>query len=299
MNEKDMNVFEDEEIVEMYKANVQTAGPDMEKLWNRIESAVDASERNEETLKREKIKSSGRNNIMRFVVTAAALAVVAYAGVKIYNSRIEKDNGGSTGISEFEKDNTLNNGSSEKKGVNTADNESPEHSVNAAEKTAPKEENKENASIDNDNTDTQNGLTKSSDTKNDPFLLDSSEKVVLVKIVKMSAENKAYGWFVDDLGSVYTFSGVDASEKNKVYEVLETLTEKQDPVYSVGEDTLRKITKLAGDVKNTSYTGENRFYAHSHGKSVSVSSLDKGKAATELLAVADKIEKQIPETEDR
>jgi len=299
MNEKDMNVFEDEEIVEMYKANIQTAGPDMEKLWNRIESAVDASERNEETLKREKIKSSGRNNIMRFVVTAAALAVVAYAGVKIYNSRIEKDNGGSTGISEFEKDNTLNNGTSEKKGVNTADNESPEQSVNAAEKTAPKEENKENASIDNDNTDTQNGLTKSSDTTNDPFLLDSSEKVVLVKIVKMSAENKAYGWFVDDLGSVYTFSGVDASEKNKVYEVLETLTEKQDPVYSVGEDTLRKITKLAGDVKNTSYTGENRFYAHSHGKSVSVSSLDKGKAATELLAVADKIEKQIPETEDR
>ena len=93
MKEKDMDVFEDEEIVKMYKANIQTAGPDMDKLWNRIEAALEDQEKNDESLRRQKIRNTGKVRIMRIAVTAAAIAVVAFAGAAIYNSnsKIEKD----------------------------------------------------------------------------------------------------------------------------------------------------------------------------------------------------------------
>ena len=92
---KDMNsINETEEMTErtekeikmLYKENVQRTVPDMEKLWNRIESAIDETANNTETAQTEdtavrEIRPSARRiSFTKIAAAAAAFLLVIGAG---------------------------------------------------------------------------------------------------------------------------------------------------------------------------------------------------------------------------
>ncbi|MBR6044034.1 MAG: hypothetical protein IKP47_00215 [Ruminococcus sp.] len=77
MNEK--------EIKMLYEEDLQRTAPDMDKLWSRIESAVDAAENKTDTPAAGNIQAATRkkNNIIRFAAMAAACALIISAGIFI------------------------------------------------------------------------------------------------------------------------------------------------------------------------------------------------------------------------
>lgn len=245
MKEKDMDVFEDEEIVKMYKANIQTAGPDMDKLWNRIEAALEDQEKNDESLRRQKIRNTGKVRIMRIAVTAAAIAVVAFAGAAVYNSnsKIEKDstnNSAQNNSYSASVDNTQN------VAVKSSNLEKT-NELNKEENNVQKEQTEQTDEAKPENTKTKddlpNGAAYDLSIRN-VYLAEDNGKVVLAKVEKDAASGKASGWFVDVKGDVYKFSSIDLSDDN-ADKVLEDLIGKQIPSAALGEDKAEELKRLA------------------------------------------------------
>lgn len=291
MNEKEMNAFEDEEIVEMYKANVQTASPDMGKLWSRIEAAVDAQEKNDETQNRQRIKSSGRARIMRTAVTAAALAVVAYAGFAVYNSRIAKDeSNGSDGqaysapVSEDQNkaENNMNNSPvSSLKGENKAEAADPQENAPAIEQS--------NTAENKQDTDGITSIGKSTRAaSSDTFLLGKTGSIVFVNCKEIK-NSSVRGWFVDRKGDVYSFDSITVSEDENIYTVLEALIGKQSPVTSVGEETASRIVEIASDEKDALIKSSS-LYAGMYGSRAAVRN---GEVSEELAKIVAEIEEAL------
>ncbi|MBR6102916.1 MAG: hypothetical protein IKP95_10840 [Ruminococcus sp.] len=84
MNEK--------EIKMLYEDNLQRTAPDMEKLWSRIENAVDEAERDQQYNRTDAApvraiqvsgKKKGNQNLVRILAAAAAFAIILSAGVFI------------------------------------------------------------------------------------------------------------------------------------------------------------------------------------------------------------------------
>lgn len=291
MNDNEM-IFDDEEIREMYKANVRAAAPDMGRLWSRIEAAVDASEQETQVSARQQIKPSGRKKgMMRAAAAAAAFVLVAGAGAVWFRMHSSVD--GSQAPA---------NGSAASSYVMTDTNGQPEQSELTGET------NKENITQnstdhlgtykdketeeDNDNLDY---ATNSFGT--DPFVQGSSESIVLVRVYSEVGADTADGWFMDDKGDVYSFEGV--AVKGGIYTRLEGLAKEREPVSSEGEETAQKIRRLTDWLNATdkqqagSETDDDAYRCYAVGsRSVLVNGQDE-EAAAALMDIAEDIDKEL------
>lgn len=77
MNEKFDAEFEDREIKMLYKENAQRTAPDMEKLWSRIESAIDGTQETDNRREQITVQTTKRNSAGRLIAWAAAFLLIA------------------------------------------------------------------------------------------------------------------------------------------------------------------------------------------------------------------------------
>ena len=91
MNEERFDDREIEEIEMLYKENVQCTAPDMEKLWSRIESNIDAEEKKnktDEAARRTQIRTTNRRKKIGALITAAAACfIIVGVGVHVFSTK--------------------------------------------------------------------------------------------------------------------------------------------------------------------------------------------------------------------
>ena len=78
--------FDDREIKMLYKENLQRTAPDMEKLWSRIESRLDETDKTDTLPRREISQTKKTNKMARLTAWAAAAVIIFSVGALVLNS---------------------------------------------------------------------------------------------------------------------------------------------------------------------------------------------------------------------